>query len=238
MSPFLLKGALVKLDTFLVVPIPEVIVFQYNPSTFTRTITLAASEPAGGSGAAAGGRASTVPATAQPQAPGESITLNLELDATDALESPLTHPIAAISGVADRVAALEMLLYPSTSGQGLLGDLVTSLGGGSLLPTPPARLTVPLTFFVWGPGRILPVRVTSFSVEEQEFMSFSLYPLRAKVTMGLQILREGDYQNGTTDSLSTKLANGAWKFYRTQQQVLALANMANTVESILGMLPI
>jgi hypothetical protein len=74
-------------------------------------------------------------------------------------------------------------------------------------------------------------------VEEQEFMTL-LYPLRAKVTLGLQILREGDYPRDTTNSLSADLADLAWKFYRTQQQVLALANMANTVESILGMLPI
>ena len=161
----------------------------------------------------------------------------LEFDAADSLESPESHPVAMLTGVADRIAALEMLLYPSTSGNGLLGDLAASLGiGGSSAPVPPERSNVPLTFLVWGPGRILPVRITTFSVEEQEFMTM-LYPLRAKVSLTLQILRENDYA-GKTDELSTDLAKAAWKFYRTQQQVLAVANIANSVESILGMLPI
>ena len=231
LSRKMLKGALVKLDTFLVVPVPQVVIFQYNPQSVTRTITPAAV----GTGDA-GGRGSSTPSTAQPQPPSESIGLSLEFDATDALESPESHPVAMVTGVADRIAALEMLLYPNTSGQGLLGDLATSLGLGSKLPTPPARLTVPLTFFVWGPGRILPVRLTTFTVEEQEFMT-TLYPMRAKVTLAMQILREGDYPADTTNKISSDMANFAWKFYRGQQQVLALANIANSVESILGMLP-
>lgn len=236
LSPRLLKGALVKLDTFMVVPVPQVVIFQYNPASITRTVTPAATNT-GSTPSGQGGRAASTPSTSQPQPPSESISLSLELDATDALENPFTHPVAMISGVADRIAALEMLLYPNTSGQGLLGDLATSLGLGGSLPPPPERLTVPLTFFVWGPGRILPVRITQFTVEEQEFMTL-LYPLRAKVTMQLTILREGDYPTDTTNSLSKELADKAWKFYRTQQQVLAVANAANTVESILGMLPI
>jgi hypothetical protein len=234
LSPKLLKGALVKLDTFMVVPVPQVVIFQYNPASITRSIALVG--PSSGSGDASGGKAATQPMTAQPQPPVETITLALEFDATDALESPESHPVAMLTGVADRIAALEMLLYPNTSGQGLLGDLVASLGGGGT-PPPPERLTVPLTFFVWGPGRILPVRVTQFSVEEQEFMT-TLYPLRAKVNLSLQILREGDYQADKTNQLSADMAKLAWKFYRTQQQVLAVANIANSVESILGMLPI
>ena len=66
----------------------------------------------------------------------------------------------------------------------------------------------------------------------------TLYPLRAKITMAMQILREGDYPADSTNQLSADMADLAWKFYRTQQQVLALANAANSVESILGMLPI
>jgi hypothetical protein len=230
LSPKLLKGTLVKFDTFLGVPVPQLIIFQYNPATITRTVTIASDA----GGAAGGGRDAAVAASAQPQPPSESISLALELDAADALESPESHPIAMLAGVADRIAALEMLLFPNPSGQGLLGDLATSLGFGSALPPPPTRLTVPLVFFVWGPGRILPVRVTAFSVEEQEFMTL-LYPLRAKVSLTLQVLREGEYPVGSANKLSTDLANAAWKFYRAQQQVLAIANIANTIESLANM---
>ena len=49
---------------------------------------------------------------AQPLDPGETVNLTLELDATDELEDPDNNQVAVIAGVADRLAALEMLLYP------------------------------------------------------------------------------------------------------------------------------
>jgi hypothetical protein len=226
-----LKGALVKLDMIGPVPVPQVIIFQYNPENVTRTVT-----PKSDTGSTDGGAAATAPQTAQPQPPSETINFDVQFDAADALESPESHPVAMLTGVADRLAALEMLLYPSTSGNGLLGDLAGSLGLGDALPTPPERQNLPLTFFIWGPGRILPVKITEFTVTEKEFNT-ALYPIRVKIAMKLAILREGDYPADSTNSASADLANFAWKFYRTQQQVLAVANIANSVESILGMLP-
>lgn len=41
--------------------------------------------------------------------------------------------------------------------------------------------------FVWGPGRIFPVRVKDFQVEEQAYSPL-LYPIRARVTVGLEVL--------------------------------------------------
>ena len=38
-SPKLLKGAIIQFSAPLLVPIPNVIVFQYNPETMTRTIS-------------------------------------------------------------------------------------------------------------------------------------------------------------------------------------------------------
>jgi hypothetical protein len=226
----LLKGALIEFSERFIGPIPNVIVFQYNPSSLTRTLEVW--QPPSG-----GGPESEASATAQPDDPPESFDLTLELDATDALETPDSHPVAVISGVADRVAALEMLLYPQEESLlgGLLGSVTSSLGisgGAGAAPVP--RGTVPVVLFVWGPGRIAPVRLTSFSVEEQAF-SPTLYPIRASVTVGLKMLTDDDFPQ--SDSLSEQLAIFAYKYTRKQKQALAALNTANSVESILGMLP-
>jgi hypothetical protein len=164
--------------------------------------------------------------------------------------------------VADRLAALEMLLYPNTEGISLLGSISGSLGGavggavsgsisgalgGGGSPSGseiPAR-NVPVTLFIWGPGRIVPVRVKSFTVEEQTFSPL-LYPLRATVSLGMTVLQPSAFQRyqGTGDSTTAiplkpeeEFAVGAYKFTMVQKQVLATANLANSVESIINMLP-
>lgn len=249
-SPKLLKGALIEFSERFIGPIPNVIVFQYNPETMTRTLEVW-NQNSGGSGAESTSSNDTSH-TAQPFDPPESFTLALELDAADALEKPESHPVAFISGVADRIAAMEMLLYPQ--GDSLLGGLLGSvtgslsvggsvggssigggIGGASGAMQTASRGTVPVVLFVWGPGRIVPVRLTSFSVEEQAF-SPMLYPIRAKVSIGLKILTPKDFPT-CNRKLSEELAITAFKFTRKQKEVLAMANMANSVESILGMLP-
>jgi hypothetical protein len=229
-----------------------VIVFQYNPESMTRTLEVWNQNGGGASGveSTAGNDTSH---TAQPFDPPESFSLALDLDAADALEKPESHPVAFISGVADRIAAMEMLLYPQ--GDSLLGGLLGSvtgslsvgasvggssvgggLGGASGGVQPASRGTVPVVLFVWGPGRIVPVRLTSFSVEEQAFSPL-LYPIRAKVNIGLKILTPKDFPSSSDRKLSEDLAVMAFKFTRKQKEVLAMANLANSVESILGMLP-
>lgn len=250
-SPKLLKGALIEFSERFIGPIPNVIVFQYNPESMTRTMEVW-NQNGGGSGAESSASNDTSH-TAQPFDPPESFTLALELDAADALEKPDSHPVAFISGVADRIAAMEMLLYPQ--GDSLIGGLLGSISGslsvgagvgggsgiggalnsagGGVQPVP--RGTVPVVLFVWGPGRIVPVRLTSFSVEEQAYSPL-LYPIRAKVNIGLKILTPKDFPT-CHRKLSEDIAIMAFKFTRKQKEVLAAANMANSVESILGMLP-
>ncbi len=251
-SPKLLKGALIEFSERFIGPIPNVIVFQYNPEKMTRALEVWNPGGASGGESSASNEASI---TAQPFDPPESFTLELELDAADALETPESHPVAFISGVADRIAAMEMLLYPQADSLlgGLLGSVTGSLsvgasvaggsiggavsgalgGAGGVQPVP--RGTVPVVLFVWGPGRIVPVRLTSFSVDEQAYSPL-LYPIRAKVSIGLKILTPKDFPP-CNRKFSEDLAITAFKFTRKQKEVLAAANMANSVESILGMLP-
>ncbi|MEQ9398079.1 MAG: hypothetical protein RJQ04_02830 [Longimicrobiales bacterium] len=226
-SPRLLKGALVELGEPFLGPIPNVVVFQYNPASFSREMTPWA--PPTEDDAAGGEEPRT-----QPYDPGETFSLDLELDATDALEEPGSHPVAAVSGVADRIAAMEMLLYPRRE-EGGVGQFLSALGGGSAAAVP--ECTVPVVLFVWGPGRILPVRLTAFTVEEQAF-SPTLYPVRAKVTVGMKVLTPAAFQRpGRELTQPESLAVAAYNFTRGQKELLARANLANSVESILGMLP-
>lgn len=240
-SPKLLKGALIEFSERFIGPIPNVIVFQYNPEMMTRALEVWSQNGGGESSAS-----NDTSHTAQPFDPPETFTLALELDAADALEKPESHPVAFISGVADRIAAMEMLLYPQGDSLlgGLMGSISGSLGGasvsgalggaaGGVQPVP--RGTVPVVLFVWGPGRIVPVRLTSFSVEEQAYSPL-LYPIRAKVSIGFKILTPKDFPT-CNRKLSEDLAITAFNFTRKQKEVLAAANLANSVESILGMLP-
>lgn len=239
-SPKLLRGALVQLSEPFVGPVPNIIVFQYNPDGLTRTLTPWQPPPDKASDAQNAGSGDT----GQPYEPGESFNLVLELDATDALEHPESHPVAVVAGVADRIAAMEQLLYPQVGDSDLIGGVPSSLGsvfdGGGTTAVPP-RLQVPIVLFTWGPGRIVPVRLTSFQVEEQAFLP-TLYPLRAKITLGLQILGPAFFaarRGAQKGKLSTteSIAEAAYKYSRGQKDLLARANMANSVESVLGMLP-
>lgn len=236
-SPKLVKGALVEFSERFLGPIPNVIIFQYNPESLSRTLEVWQPPEANES-------ARSASLTAQPSDPPETFSLTLELDATDALEEPESHPVAVVSGIADRIAAMEMLLYPEEGS--LLGNLMGSVSGslsggglslgGSTEVQPVPRGTVPVVLFVWGPGRIVPVRLTSFTVDEQAFSPL-LYPILAKVTIGLKILTPKDFPCPAKRTVAQEIAVTAFEFTRTQKQVLAAANLANSVDSILGMLP-
>jgi hypothetical protein len=235
-SPRLLKGALIQFSAPLLIPIPNIILFQYNPETMSRSFTPWEPPTKDEFGNIDPKIAATL---AQPYDPQESINLALELDAADALEEPLLHPIAVVSGVADRIAAMEMLLYPlgqSTLGGLRTGSLKVSARGFDLSEVATRgifaeRMRVPIVLFFWGPGRVVPVRIKTFSVDEQAY-SPTLYPLRAKVTIGLTILDAATFYDD--DSAVTKLARACYNLMRAQKEGLALANVLNSVESIIG----
>ena len=170
-SPRLLKGALVAVD--LDNPVPNVILFQYNPDTLTRTLQAQASGD--------GGERSE--AMRLKGAPVESIRLDVEIDATDQLEKG--EPRAVRMGIHPQLAALELLLYPKSK------TVITNtnlLAAGTIEIVPPMG---PFTLFVWGAKRILPVRLTEFSVTEDAHDA-NLNPIRAKVSLGLRVLSYND----------------------------------------------
>lgn len=262
-SSWLLKGALIYFGAPMLIPVPNIIIFQYNPESLTRSLTpwqppskrvFAEYDEKGNLKNESELKAynEQLAKLSQPYDPTETFNLTLELDATDALEQPDSHPVAVATGVSDWLAAIEMLLYPP--GDSLLGGLLgsvsgavsfsaggLSVGGGASPDTEQlSRKDAPIVLFFWGPGRIVPVRITTMSIEEQQFSPL-LYPTRAKVTLGIRVLDLDDLVQVTGDpatGAAADLARACYKFTRAQKEVLATANLANGVESIISMLPI
>ncbi len=222
-SPRLVRGALVQLAEDVIGIVPNIIPFQYNPETLTRKMT-----PWNPFEVDQTGRGQIAP-TSQPFDPKEAISLEIHFDAADQLEDG--DPIAGAIGIADRIAAIEKLLFPS---QGLIGDLLNAAAALVGAEQPPKRPTVPVSLLVWGPGRILPVRVTDYSIDESTFLP-SLHPLTAKISLALEVLTPDVFRCESGPAI--ELAIASYNFFRLQQSALALAwNARNAVQS-LSMLP-
>ena len=170
-SPRLQKGAIIGMDPFN--PLASVVVFQYNPDTMTRTITAQTT----------GGDADRGEALRLKGPPQETIRLDVELDATDQLERG--DGIATTVGLYPALAALEMLLYPK-SALVIANEVLLNLGVIEVIPP-----EAPLTLFVWGASRILPVRLTGLTITEEAYDP-GLNPIRAKVSLDLRVLSYHD----------------------------------------------
>lgn len=173
-SPHVLKGGLVLLDptTFTVLP-NGIVPLQYNPDTLTRTLKI--------KGAEEGGDRSEALRLTGPAV--ETIKLDAEIDATDQLE--VSDPTAVQHGIAPQLAVLETLVYPATAT--LQSNYALSQQGTlEIMP-----MMSPLTLFVWSASRIVPVRLTEFSITEEAFDP-RLNPLRAKVSLTLRVLSIDD----------------------------------------------
>jgi hypothetical protein len=173
-SPRLVKGGLVLIDADTSA-VQRIIVLQYNPDTLSRTLQPQAVKESGD-------RAAAMRLTGPPV---ETIKLDAEIDATDQLEFPDQHANTVQFGIQPQLAALETILYPA-SGQLLANNALASAGMLEILPALSA-----LTLFVWSKSRIVPVRITDFSVTEEAFDT-ALNPLRAKVSLGMRVLSVTD----------------------------------------------
>jgi hypothetical protein len=238
-----IKGALISFVPTFVGSLPNVVVFQYNPETMTHTWSAAA-------------EASAPPAKAEgdPLAsggvPSESFSFKLLLDSNDTIADGGANPVAAAlataSGVYTRLAALEMLQYPlpKNGAAGLVGSVSASVGagglsasvsGGSSAPTAPVpSFDLPLVLFVWGPLRILPVRVSELSITETLYDEL-LNPVHAEVSITLKVLTLKEI-NGLTQGDLKQIAQVAYSYTQGLRQVQAVANLGGAA-AILGMLP-
>jgi hypothetical protein len=214
-----------------------VIVFQYNPETMSHEWTQPMPATRAGSEAS---NPLAVRGT-----PGETFSFTIAMDARDEVAdgSSPAAALAAASGIYSRLAALEMLLYPAGPARpGLTGTVtagITSALSGAL--TGPVRTipqsVLPMTLFIWGAGRIVPVRVTGLSITEQLFDA-ALNPIHAEAQLSLQVLTPAELAAASADdSVLGRLATVAYKYTLSLRQALAVANLVNGGESVIGMIP-
>ncbi|HJR75343.1 MAG TPA: hypothetical protein VJ805_00145 [Nitrospiraceae bacterium] len=172
-SPRLLKGGLVLIDPETAM-VQRIIALQYNPDSLSRTLQIK------GVGAESGDRSEVLRLKGPPV---ETIKVEAEIDGTDQLE--FADAVATTVGIHPQLAALETIVYP-TSGQLLANNALAQ--GGKLEIAP---METPLPLFVWSKTRIVPVRLTEFSVTEEAFDP-ALNPIRAKVSLGMRVLTVDD----------------------------------------------
>lgn len=192
---------------------PSIVVFQYNPDEMRRSLQARTAED--------GGRGDTLQTDGPPE---ESISLTVEIDATDQLEHPQENPIAVNLGLHPALASLENLMYPAYPT--VMTNLSLALGGSGTILSEPA----PLTLLIWGRSRILPVKVTGLSITEQAFDD-KLNPIRATIDLTLNVLTYRDLEVNNP---------GYWVYLTafSQKETLAALNATGQgFKKIRGLLP-
>jgi Contractile injection system tube protein len=208
-SPRLVKGGIVTMDPETSA-VQSIIALQYNPDSLTRTLQIQ-SLPGGQDGVRVDALRLRGPAI-------ETIKLEAQLDATDQLE--LVNPMATQYGLQPQLAQLEMLVNPTVESL-MADDAMANAGTLEIIP-----LEQPLTLFVWSKSRVVPVRLTDFSITEEAFDP-NLNPIRAKVSLGMRVLN--------VDDLGFSHPGGRmFMTYLTNKEQLA-AKVSNVAITVLGL---
>jgi hypothetical protein len=195
-SPKLIKAGLVLVDADTA-QVRSVISLQYNSDSLTRTLQV---QTTGGS---SNDRIEPVrfkgPAV-------ETFKLEADIDATDQLELADQNPVVVQCGIQPQLATLEALVQP-TAAQLAAVDREASSGTLEIAP-----MLAPLVLFVWSKFRIVPVKVTDFSITEEAFDP-SLNPIRAKVSLSLRVLSTDDL------GFSSKAGSLFMAYLQTKEQL-------------------
>lgn len=220
---FLMRGALIEYGSDFMGPIPNVVLFQFNPETLTRTVQVPA-RPA----------SATARETTQAGEPSiEKITLKASFSAAD--EFGENKALARLFGVGTRLAALEKMVYPSNDLLAAIGAALGGVagvlggGGGSAPRQPIPREKYPRILFIWGVYRVLPVIIESMSITEQQY-DFLLNPVQADVSITLAV-------NANDLCSDDEVAKGAMLYTNMAKDAQAMANLANTAEQIVELIP-
>jgi hypothetical protein len=218
----LVRGALIEYGTDLLGPIPNVVIFQFNPESLSRTLQIP-SRPTG---------AIQREITQAGERTFERITFKAHFSAANLLDEG--KALAELFGIGPQLAALEKMVLPSSKLASLVGaalDAVAgALGGSGGAPAQPIpREKYPRILFIWGPTRVLPVTIDALSISELEYDSV-LNPLRAEVDITLSVITIDDCSDDV-------LAKGALEYSTIQKEAQAVANLANTAEQVVELIP-
>lgn len=223
-----LRGVLVEYGANILGPIPNIVIFQFNPEQMTRTLTMAQSP---------------LSPTAQPShekdkaaaPPSESFEISAHFSAADDLGAGgAVSAIPRVFGVGPQIAALEKMVYPQTTPGGLIGAAIDAIGSALSGPKkdpakqPVPRLPLPRILFIWGPSRVLPVTITSMSIAEQKY-DILLNPIQAEVKIGLQVASRAPANDA--------VGAGAYKYTQMIKDTQATLNLAKVIEFALDIIP-
>ena len=220
----LLRGALIEYGTSLIGPIPNVVIFQYNPESLSRTLQIPP-RPTG---------ATQRETTQAGEKTFEKITFKAHFSAANMLDED--KELAKLFGIGPQLCALEKMVLPSSKIAGLIGAAIDAIGealggGGDDAPAQPIpREKYPRILFIWGLTRVLPVTIDSMSISELEYDSI-LNPLRAEVDITLSVIAVDDCSDDV-------LAKGALEYSTIAKEAQAIANLANTAEQIVDLIPL
>ena len=179
-SPKLIKACLVIVDAGTA-RVLRIISLQYNSDSLSRSLTAQT----------AGGNDHDRVEPMRFKGPAvETFKLEADIDATDQLEFPAQNPNAGQFGIQPQLALLESLVYPTAS---QLASVDSQASSGTLEIAP---MLAPRVLFVWGKNRIVPVKVSEFSITEEAFDA-ALNPIRAKLSLGLRVMSTDDLGFGT-----------------------------------------
>lgn len=219
----LLRGALIEYGTDLIGPIPNVVIFQFNPESLSRSLQIP-QRPTG---------ATQRETTQAGEKTFEKISFKAHFSAANMLDED--KALARLFGIGPQLCALEKMVLPSAKLAGLIGAAIDAigdaLGGGDDRPAQPIpREKYPRILFIWGLTRVLPVTIDSMSISELEYDAL-LNPLRAEVDLQLSVI--------ATDIFSDDvLARGALEYSTIAKEAQAIANLANTAEQIVELIPL
>lgn len=233
MAGFVLPGAFVEYGTgVLGIPL-NIVIFQFNPESITRTLNLPTSNRSSDPERAA--RRREHGQLAAP--PMETFEIIAHFSAADDLgKGGAASAIPRLFGVGPQLAALEKMAYP-TAGllSGLIGAAIDAvgdaigIGGDSSGPTRHVpRQPAPRILFIWGLSRVVPVKIKSMVITEQKYDPL-LNPVQAEVRIGLEIPNAAPPGD--------PVGEGALTYTATVKDAQALLNLAKAVELAFDVIP-
>jgi hypothetical protein len=203
-------------------PLPNVVIFQFNPESLTRTIQIPP-RPTGGS-------ARETTQAGEPSI--EKISFKAQFSAADDLGTG--NFLARTMGVGPRLAALEKMVHPAGPLSALIGAAIDAIGnavgagGGDPRQSIP-RESYPRILFIWGPFRILPVVIEAMAITELLY-DFLLSPIQADVQLSLAV-------NQIDNSSDDVVGKGALEYSNLAKEAQAILNLANTIEQVAELVP-
>ena len=221
----MLRGALIEYGSGLIGPIPNVVIFQFNPESLSRS----AADPA-----AADRRD---PARDDP---GRRKDLR-EDHVQGALQRRQHARRRQGAGASCSASARSSRRWkrwccrapssPACSARRSTRSATRWVGGGGDAPAQPIpREKYPRILFIWGLTRVLPVTIDSMTITELEY-DVAAQPAARRSRPQLSVIAVDQCSDDV-------LAKGALEYSTIAKEAQAIANLANTAEQIVELIPL